>query len=260
MESKIILGVDIGGTGIKGALVDVQTGKAVSDRVRIETPQPATPEAVADTVDLLIKEIGYQGSIIGCGFPAIIKNGVAMSASNIEESWIGVNVEKLLSKKTGKEVFVLNDADSAGVAELNFGNLKDLGGVSILLTLGTGIGSALFVDNQLVPNTEFGHLYLKDHKKVVEKYASNLVRKRKDLSYKQWIARLNENLHHLNKIFSPSLIVLGGGVSKKFTDFEKYLDEFEFDVKPAKLLNHAGLIGAAVYAMQKSHAFIDQDA
>ncbi len=260
MKSKIILGLDIGGSGIKGALVDVISGKAVSERVRIETPQPATPKAVANTVDILIKEIGYQGNVIGCGFPAIIKNGVAKSASNIEESWIGENVEKLLSEKTGKEVFVLNDADAAGVAEMSCGRLKGTKGVSILLTLGTGIGSALFIDDQLVPNTEFGHLYLKEHKKVVEKYASNLIRKRKELTYKEWIARLNEKLHHLNKIFSPSLIVLGGGVSKKFDEFEEYLDVFEFDIKPAKLLNHAGLIGAAMYGMQRSKAFINQDA
>ena len=260
MKSKIILGLDIGGSGIKGALVDVSTGKAVSDRERIETPQPATPKAVANTVDLLIQKIGYDGNIVGCGFPAIIKNGVAKSASNIEKSWIGENVEKLLKKKTGKDIFVLNDADAAGVAEMNCGRLKGTKGVSILLTLGTGIGSALFVDEQLVPNTEFGHLYLKDHKRIVEKYASNHARKRKELSYKEWIARINEKLHHLNTIFSPSLVVLGGGVSKKFSDFEQYLDDFEFDVKPAKLLNHAGLIGAAMYGLQRSQTLINQDA
>ncbi len=259
MESKIILGVDIGGTGIKGALVDTSTGKAVTDRIRIETPQPASPEAVADTVNILIKEIGYKGSIIGCGFPAIIHNGVAKSASNIDESWIGVDAEKLFSKKTGKEVFVLNDADAAGIAEVHFGRLKGASGVSILLTLGTGIGSAVFINGQLVPNTEFGHLYLKDHKKIVEKYASNSVRKRKDLDYEEWIMRLNELLNHLGHIFSPSNIVLGGGISKKFDDYEKYFDDFEFKLKPAKLLNHAGLIGAAIYGMEKSKNLIGQE-
>jgi len=259
LKSNIILGLDIGGSGIKGALVDVHTGKVVSERVRFETPQPATPKAVANTVDLLVKEIGYQGNIIGCGFPAIIKNGVSKSASNIEKSWIGENVEKLLSKKTGKHVFVLNDADAAGVAEMNWGRLKGTKGVSLLLTLGTGIGSALFVDDRLVPNTEFGHIYLKDHKRIVEKYASNLVRKRKELSYKEWVSRINENLHHLNKILTPSLVVLGGGVSKKFDEFKQFFDDFEFDIKPAKLLNHAGLVGAAMYGMQKSQAFISQD-
>jgi polyphosphate glucokinase len=259
LKSKIILGLDIGGSGIKGALVDVSTGEAVSERQRIETPKPATPTAVAETVQKLIKKIGYKGTIVGCGFPAIIKNGVSKSASNIEESWIGENVEMLLSRKTSKEVFVLNDADAAGVAEINFGKLKDAKGVSLLLTLGTGIGSALFINGQLVPNTEFGHIYLKDHKKIVEKYASNLVRKRKDLSYKEWITRLNENLHHLNKILSPSLVVLGGGVSKKFDEFKDHFDDFEFDIKPAKLLNHAGIIGAAMYAQEMSQSLFNQE-
>jgi len=259
LKSSIVLGVDIGGSGIKGALVDANTGKVVSDRIRIETPQPAYPDAVAETVDLLVKEFAYEGSIIGCGFPAIIADGVAKSAANIHESWIGTNVESLLSQKTNKEVYVLNDADSAGVAEMSFGVMSNTPGVSILLTLGTGIGSALFVNGQLVPNSEFGHIYLKDQKKVVEKFASNLVRKKKDLSYKEWISRINQLLGHLGNIFSPNLIALGGGISKKFDDYKKHFEDFDFDVKPAKLLNHAGLVGAAMYAMQKKNALISQE-
>lgn len=259
MESNIILGVDIGGSGIKGALVDVTTGKAVTERIRIETPKPAFPDAVAETVKLLIEEIGYEGSVIGCGFPAIVINGVAKSAANIDESWIDINVEKLLGEKTGKEVFVLNDADAAGVAEVNFGSLQRAEGVSILLTLGTGIGSAVFNQGMLVPNTEFGHLYLKDHKKVVEKYASNLIRKKKDLSFEEWINRVNKLLMHLDKIFSPSKVILGGGISKKFDDYQKYFDDFDFELAPAKLLNHAGLIGAAMFAMQQRNKLISQE-
>lgn len=258
MKSNIILGLDIGGTGIKGALVDTNTGKSVSERIRMATPQPATPDAIADSVNQLIADIGYEGNYIGCGFPAIIRNGVAKSAANIDTSWIDVNVEKLLGDKTGKEVYVLNDADAAGVAEMSFGALKDTSGVSLLLTLGTGIGSALFIDGELVPNTEFGHLYLKDQNKIVEKYASNSARKRKDLNYEDWIARLNKLLKHLGNIFSPNMIVLGGGISKKFDSYNQYFKEFDFEISPASLLNHAGLIGAAMYAKQKSSTLISQ--
>ncbi len=259
MKNNIVLGIDIGGSGIKGALVDVKTGKLVSKRIRIETPQPAYPDSVADTVDILVKEFAYEGAIIGCGFPAIIADGVARSAANIDDSWVGVDVEELLSQKTNKEVYVLNDADSAGVAEMNFGVMKNIMGVSILLTLGTGIGSALFVNGQLVPNTEFGHLYLKEQKRIVEKYASNLIRKRKELSYEEWISRINKLLKHLGNIFSPSLIALGGGISKKFDEYEKHIKDFDFVVKPAALLNHAGLVGAAMYATKKRNILISQD-
>ena len=164
MKSNIILGLDIGGTGIKGALVDVETGELVSERVRYKTPFPAYPDAVAEKVQMLVAELKYDGDIIGCGFPAIVVNGVAKSASNIHESWIDTSVEDILAKATGKQVVVINDADAAGVAEAYFGSMQSISGVSMLLTLGTGIGSALFVDGTLVPNTEFGHIHLKGQK------------------------------------------------------------------------------------------------
>lgn len=251
MESNIVLGIDIGGTGIKGALVDIVTGNLISDRIRYKTPSPAYPEAVAEKVQALIKELNYDGEIIGCGFPAIIADGVAKSASNIHESWIDTNVEELLGNATGKQVFVLNDADAAGVAEMHFGSMKSSSGVSLLLTLGTGIGSALFVDEQLVPNTELGHLHLKGQKKVLEKYASNAIREKEDLSYEEWGYRLNEVLNHVADIFSPNAIVLGGGISKRFDDYKEYLDDFPFPILAASLKNRAGLIGAAHYASNK---------
>jgi len=252
LKKDIILGLDIGGSGIKGALVNVKTGKLESDRIRFATPSPAFPDLVAETVQLLVNEIGYQGSIIGCGFPAVVSKGVAKSAANIHESWINTNVESLLSKATGKQVFVLNDADAAGVAEMNFGSMQENQGISILLTLGTGIGSALFVDDKLVPNTELGHIYLKDSKKIIEKMASNHIRKKENLSYKEWANRLNKLLRHLEHIFSPEIVVLGGGISKKFEEYCDYFDDFDFEIAPARLLNQAGLTGAALYAIQQS--------
>ena len=250
MESNIILGVDVGGTGIKGALIDLSTGTLASERIKFKTPSPAYPHSVSEKIQLLVRELNYTGEVIGCGFPAIVDNGVAKSAANIHDSWIGENVSDLLGKATNKKVFVLNDADAAGVAEMKFGKLKGTHGVSILLTLGTGIGSALFVDGTLVPNTEFGHLYLKEHKVVCEKLASNKIRKAEELSFEDWASRLNKLLTHLGIIFSPNKIVLGGGVSKRFAEYGKYFEGLDFEVEPAQLLNGAGLVGAAMYAKQ----------
>lgn len=258
MKSNIILGLDIGGTGIKGALVDIKTGELVSERVRYKTPSPAYPDAIAEKVQLMVEELEYEGDIIGCGFPAIVVDGVAKSAANIHESWIGTSVSDLLGKATDKQVIVMNDADAAGVAEMYFGSMKSVSGVSILLTLGTGIGSALFVDGVLIPNTEFGHLHLKSQKIVVEKYASNSVRKKEDLTYKEWASRLNKLFKHLGHIFSPNIIVLGGGISKKFDDYKEHLKEAGFSIQPAILLNQAGLVGAAYYAAQKALQPINQ--
>ncbi len=259
MKSNIILGLDIGGTGIKGALVDVETGELVSERVRYKTPFPAYPDAVAEKVQLLVDELNYEGDIIGCGFPAIVIDGVAKSASNIHDSWIGTNVENILARATGKQVIVINDADAAGVAEAYFGSMKSKSGVSMLLTLGTGIGSALLVNGILVPNTEFGHIYLKSQKVVVEKFASNAIRKKEGLSYEEWASRLNKLFKYLDHIFSPNVIVLGGGVSKKFDEYKEYFVDLGFPIQPATLLNQAGLIGAAYFAAQKILAPINQE-
>ena len=242
-----ILGIDIGGSGIKGAIVDTATGELKSERIRLVTPQPATPEAVAQTLKELVDQIGYKGPI-GCGFPARVINGEVLTAANIDKSWINVKVEDLFSKVTGQKVFVANDADVAGLAELTFGAVKDYKGPVLFLTIGTGIGSALFINGQMYPNTEFGHIKFKGD--IAEHYCSDAVREREELGYKEWGERLNKFLEYIAFLTQPDFIVLGGGVSKKF---EKYASKLTLSTKvvPATTLNLAGIIGAAMYA--KSH-------
>ena len=242
-----ILGIDIGGSGIKGAIVDTLTGELKSQRIRIPTPQPATPEAVANTLKELVDTIGYKGPI-GCGFPARVINGEVLTAANIDKSWINVKVEELFSKVTGQQVFVANDADVAGLAELSFGAVKNYKGPVLFLTIGTGIGSALFINGQMYPNTEFGHLKFKGD--IAEHYCSDAVREKEDLGFKEWGERLNKFLEYIAFLTQPDFIVLGGGVSKKFEKYEAKL-KLSTKVVPATTLNLAGIIGAAMYA--KSH-------
>lgn len=242
-----ILGIDIGGSGIKGAIVDTATGELKSERIRLVTPQPATPEAVAQTLKELVDQIGYKGPI-GCGFPARVINGEVLTAANIDKSWINVKVEDLFSKVTGQKVFVANDADVAGLAELTFGAVKDYKGPVLFLTIGTGIGSALFINGQMYPNTEFGHIKFKGD--IAEHYCSDAVREREELGYKEWGERLNKFLEYIAFLTQPDFIVLGGGVSKKF---DKYKDKLTLSTKvvPATTLNLAGIIGAALYAQSR---------
>lgn len=242
-----ILGIDIGGSGIKGAIIDTATGELKSERIRLVTPQPATPEAVAQTLKELVDQIGYKGPI-GCGFPARVINGEVLTAANIDKSWINVKVEDLFSKVTGQKVFVANDADVAGLAELTFGAVKDYKGPVLFLTIGTGIGSALFINGQMYPNTEFGHIKFKGD--IAEHYCSDAVREREELGYKEWGERLNKFLEYIAFLTQPDFIVLGGGVSKKFEKYESKLT-LSTKVVPATTLNLAGIIGAAMYA--KSH-------
>lgn len=249
MQNSTMLGIDIGGTGMKGAIIDMNTGQLLTERTRIPTPQPATPSAMAATFQKLIGEIGWTEGLIGAGFPAIVKNGVAHSASNIHKDWLGTDIEKTLSDACGQTVKVTNDADAAGVAEMKFGTGKGKDGVVMLVTLGTGIGSALFINGALVPNTELGHIYLKGQSTIAEKYGSNKVRKDNELSWDEWGARLNQYLKHIERIFSPNLIILGGGVSKKFVKYADFLN-IETTVTPAEYLNNSGIIGAAAYAHQ----------
>lgn len=240
-----LLGIDIGGSGIKGALVNPQTGELLTERHRLETPQPSEPDAVARTVAEIVTFFDYQGTV-GCTFPAIIKNGVTLSAANVDKGWIGLDADALLTEATGCEVHLLNDADAAGRAEATFGAGKGKEGVVIMLTLGTGIGSALFYGGKLVPNTEFGHLFLSDGQEA-EAWASDRVRKDEDLHWKKWGKRIDEYLKHLEFIFSPDLFILGGGVSKKSDKFMEFLD-LETPVVPAELRNEAGIVGAALWA------------
>lgn len=237
-----VLGVDIGGSGIKGAVVDTQTGELVTERFRLETPQPATPEAVANTVNELVKHFSWKGKI-GCGFPAVIHDGIAKTAANVDPTWININVDELFTKKTGLETYIVNDADAAGIAEMKFGIGKDKKGVVLLLTIGTGIGSALFMNGKLIPNTEYGHLYYKGE--VAEKYCADSVRKKLDLKWDEWAKRFSNFLKHIERTINPDLIIIGGGVSKKQDKF-LHLINLETELRLALLENNAGIVGAAV--------------
>jgi polyphosphate glucokinase len=239
-----MLGIDIGGTGIKGAPVDTDTGQLVADRHRIDTPHPATPSAVAKVVGEVAAFFDWKEPA-GATFPAVIKDGVAYTAANVDKSWIGTDAGKLFSDTIGAPVTVLNDADAAGVAEMEFGAGKGVGGVVIMVTLGTGIGSAVFLDGKLLPNTELGHLTM--GKKDAERIAADSVRETETLSWKQWAKRLDAYFQYLEALFSPDLIIVGGGVSKKS---EKYLPliSTRVNIVPAQLLNEAGIVGAAVAA------------
>lgn len=242
-KKKVILGLDIGGTGIKAALVDVNDGKLLTEKTKLLTPQPSDPAAVLDVVRQLIKIFKYKGPI-GCGFPAIIHHGVAKSAANIDDSWKDVNIEKYFYKETGLAFYVANDADVAGLAEVKFGRAK-LKGMVIVLTVGTGIGSGMFLDGKLIPNTELGHLYYKES--VFEHYVSNNARKKDNLSWEDWAPGFTEYLKHLEKLFSPDLFVIGGGASSRFDRFGKLL-KIDTPVIPAEFENNAGIMGAAMYA------------
>ncbi|MFZ4681475.1 MAG: polyphosphate--glucose phosphotransferase [Terrimicrobiaceae bacterium] len=241
-----LLGIDIGGTGIKGAPVDVETGQLTAERLRIPTPQPALPNAVADVVEQIAAHFNYKGPT-GVTFPAVVKKGVIYTASNVDSSWIGTNAGELFSKHVGGPATVVNDADAAGIAEMRFGAGKDRPGVVIMITLGTGIGSAVFLDGKLLPNSEFGHLQIRG--KDAEKRASEKMREDKKLSWKQWSKRLSEYLNEMEKLFSPDLFIIGGGISKKSEKFFPLLKtKTEVIVVPAQMRNEAGIIGAAYLA------------
>ncbi|MFH1568041.1 MAG: polyphosphate--glucose phosphotransferase [Gemmatimonadota bacterium] len=243
-----VLGIDIGGTGIKGAPVDVERGELVEERFRLRTPLPATPQAVTETVAEVVSHFGWRGPV-GCGFPAVVRHGRIDTAANISEKWIGVDARAMLEAATGCTFTVLNDADVAGMAEMRLGAGRGRRGVVLVLTLGTGIGSALFVDGRLVPNTEFGHLEVKGHH--AESWAADSVRERQGLSWKKWARRLDTYLKALHFYTWPELIILGGGVSKRHEKFIHYLT-VDVEVVPARLRNEAGIIGAAAAAVAES--------
>lgn len=239
-----ILGIDVGGSGIKGAIVNTETGELVTERHRIPTPQPATPENIGETVKKLVDHFNYTGKI-GVGFPAVVQNGVVLTAANIDELWIGLPINEFLSQKTACKVFALNDADAAGYAEVKFGAGKNFAGKILLLTIGTGIGTALFLNGQLFTNTELGHLFYKNS--TIEKYAADAVRKNEELSWKKWGKRFNNVLAYFENLLYPDMFIIGGGVSKKMDKFQEYL-EIKTPIKTAELLNEAGIIGAALFA------------
>lgn len=241
-----ILGIDIGGSGIKGALVDVQTGKYTSERHRIPTPNPATPEAVAEVIKELVNHFNWKG-LVGCGFPTPLHNGKCLSGGNLHKTWKGLQVDELFKNKTGNTYSIVNDADAAGLAEINFGAGKDVKGTVVMITLGTGIGSAVFLDGKLLPNTEFGHVLYKNGE-IFEKYASDGVRKKENLSRSQWGKRLHKYFSHIQLLLSPDLFIIGGGASKKLDKFKEQI-KIDTPLVAAKLENEAGIVGAAAAAI-----------
>jgi polyphosphate glucokinase len=244
-----IMGVDVGGSGIKGVPVNIETGEFTRDRFRLPTPEAAHPDDVAETLAEVVSHFNWNGPV-GVGFPGVVRNGTVYTAANIHKSWIDTNAEKLFGDKTGCPIFVLNDADAAGVGEMKYGIGRERQrGVVMMITIGTGLGTALFVDGKLVPNTELGHIQIRG--KDAEWRASDAVRQRKDLSWEEWGARFDEYLGWLERLFWPDLFVLGGGTSKDFEKFKPYL-HLKTEVLPARLLNQAGIVGAAFYANLKS--------
>jgi polyphosphate glucokinase len=242
MNSKKILGIDIGGSGIKGAPIDTKTGKLLEERHRIPTPEPSSPEKVAKSIKELVKHFKWKGPI-GCGFPAVVQNGIVKTAANIDKAWINTNARKLFSEITKLPVWVINDADAAGLAEVKFGAGAGNKGAIVVLTIGTGIGSSLFIKGRLYPNTEFGHLELKGMD--AELYASDAARKKEQLDWETWGKRLNEYLSFVEFLCWPEMIIIGGGASKKLDLFKDQLN-LKAKVVPAHFLNDAGIIGAAI--------------
>jgi polyphosphate glucokinase len=237
-----VFGIDVGGSGIKGAPVDTQTGELLEERLRIKTPKPATPEAIVRTAVEVVRRSGWDGPV-GCGFPAVVKDGVVRTAANIDQAAIGFDMQRGLEADLKGPVRVINDGDAAGLAEMRWGAGHECEGVVLMLTLGTGIGTSLFVEGRLVPNTEFGHIELRG--KDAEHRASDSARKRDDLSWKEYAGRLDEYLHKIEDLLWPDLIVIGGGISKKSEKFFPHLTARTKIVR-AEMLNEAGIAGAAL--------------
>jgi len=239
-----VLGIDIGGSGIKGAPVDTESGILLASRYRLPTPSPAKPRPVAETVAQVAKYFNWKGEL-GIGFPGVVRKGVTLTAANIHEDWEGLNAAKFIKKVTGRKTCIINDADAAGLAEMAFGAGKDRQGVVMLVTIGTGLGTALFTDGHLLPNCEFGHLEIDGVQ--AEWMASDAARKREKLSWKKWGHRFDKFLHTMERLIWPDLIILGGGISKKHENFMPYIT-VQAEVLPAQMLNEAGIVGAAVGA------------
>jgi polyphosphate glucokinase len=237
-----VFGIDVGGSGIKGAPVDTETGELLGERVRIKTPKPATPEAIVQTAVEVVRRSGWDGPA-GCGFPAVIKGGVVRTAANIDKAAIGFDMQGRLEQELGSPVRVINDADAAGLAEMRWGAGREEAGVVLMLTLGTGIGTSLFIGGRLLPNTELGHIEVRGEE--AEHRASDGARKREDLSWKEYAERLDEYLHRIEDLLWPDVIVVGGGISKKREKFFPHLTA-RTRVVQAEMLNEAGIAGAAL--------------
>ncbi|MBA2315347.1 MAG: ROK family protein [Chloroflexi bacterium] len=253
MAQRIAIGVDVGGSGIKAAGVDLKTGQFASERIRVPTPDPSTPQAVLASIRRLVRRVLKDPDVpedaaIGVGVPSVVLDGVAKLASNIDPAWIDFEVEAALSQGLKRPVTVLNDADAAGLAEMRYGGGKDRQGVVVFLTLGTGVGSALFVDGKLVPNTEFGQMEIRG--RAAERRSAAAARTKRGLSWKAWATDLDEHIDRIDQLVWPNVIVLGGGVSKRSEKFLPRLTS-RVPVVPATLLNDAGIVGAALAAAEK---------
>ena len=239
-----ILGIDIGGSGVKGAPVDPARGELLADRYRVPTPQPSTVEAVVVAVQEVVARYDAPDAL-GITFPGVVVDGVIRTAANMDKSWVDAHAAEVFSTAVGSPVVVLNDADAAGLAEVRFGAGRGHTGLTVMLTFGTGIGSALFLDGKLIPNTEFGHVELDGHE--AEHRASDRVRETEDMTWERWAGRVETYLKHIEFLLSPNLIIIGGGVSKKAEKFLPYID-IRTKIVPAELRNEAGIIGAAAAA------------
>ena len=256
LVGPVAIGIDVGGSGIKGAAVDTATGALVSDRIRIVTPQPSTPEACIAVIVRIVERISRAfppaaGTPVGCGVPGVVIDGVVRTAANIDQGWVGYDADEALERLLHRPVFMVNDADAAGMAEMRLGAGRGRDGTVILLTLGTGTGSAIFVDGRLVPNTELGHMEIRG--RDAERRSAAAARVRRGLSWKAWASDLDEHLHAIHKLFWPQVIILGGGVSKNADKFIPRLT-VPCEVMPAAMKNEAGIVGAALVAVGRAQA------
>ena len=249
MSTEHPIGIDFGGTGIKAAVVDLQAGELASNREKIQTPRPATPDAVAEVFVELVRRFPASASPIGVTVPAVVRHGIVHSAANIDPAWIDTDADAVFTAALGRDVHVVNDADAAGLAEVEYGAAKGQRGLVIVTTLGTGIGSALIHDGVLIPNSELGHLEIEGYD--AETRAANSTREEEKLSWEEWAARLTTYYRAVERLFSPELFVVGGGVSKSSDSFLPLL-EIETPIVAAKLRNSAGIIGAALVSSRAS--------
>lgn len=251
MPNTVAVGIDIGGTGIKGAIVDVTTGELLTDRKKIATPEGGKPDDIAKVVSELVESLGEipASASVGICFPAVVRHGVTMSAANVSKKWIGFEAEKLFEGTLSRDITFVNDADAAGFAEVRYGAAKGKGGLIMMTTLGTGIGSAIIYNGVLIPNAELGHLEIDgvDY----ETKAAYSAKEREDLSWKKWAGRLQKYYDQLQKLFSPDLFIVGGGVSKSFEEFIPLLD-LSTEIVPATLRNNAGILGAACLSTMRT--------
>jgi polyphosphate glucokinase len=243
---KLVLGIDIGGSGIKGAIVDVKKGALISEKYRLPTPETSTPEAVVDVIKSIIKNFDWKGPV-GIGFPGVIQHGTVKTSANIDDGWLDINIEKFIEKRTGCKCKAVNDADAAGIAEIKYGAGRKNKGVTIVMTIGTGIGCALFTRGKLVPNCEWGDICLPGGIENAEKWTSDAACQKENLTWEEWMQRLKIYINYIENMFWPDLIIIGGGFAKKLN--KKGLPfETRTNIVPAKSLNEAGIIGAAVVA------------